>query len=153
MTHIQEELNVEATPAVVWRIVSDTKRWPQFFATPREVGKLTSVEYLDGAKEDGLDVRRRLHFLGVPSWDEQVTRWRPDEAITWMGVRNPWQRYWQQQMELIPGRGITTVRWDVFYRLHAPRPIRKVFKKRMEDIMFSSLGRVARLAADEEKSR
>lgn len=160
MTHLAEELDIATRPDAVWRVVSDTKRWPQFYATPREVGKLTSVEYLDGAAQDALDVRRRMHFLGVPSWDEQITRWRPGEAVTWMGVRNPWQKHWQQQMELIPGSGttagrgvaeFTTLKWDVFYKLSAPRPIRKVFKRRLEDIMMSSLRRVERLALEEAK--
>lgn len=151
MTHLAEELNIEAPPAAIWRVVSDTKRWPQFFATPREVGRITSVEYLEGATSDALDVKRRIHFLGVPSWDEQVSRWRPDEAITWLGIRNPWQKYWQQTMEIIPGRGYATLRWDIFYQLNVPRPIRKVFKKRMEDIMVSSLRRIERLAIEEGK--
>lgn len=149
MTHIAEELDIPAPPEAIWRVVSDTKRWPQFFATPREVGKLRSVEYLDDATEDALDVRRRMHFLGVPSWDEQVSRWRPREGITWQGTRNPWQKYWQQHMELIPGKGFTTLRWDVFYRLNAPRAIRRVFKKRMESIMLSSLKRIEKLAVEE----
>lgn len=152
MTHIAEERNVAAPPEAIWRIVSDTKRWPQFFATPREVGKLRAVEYLGGATQDGPGVVRRLHFTGVPSWDEQASRWREGESITWLGVRNPWQKYWQQQIELIPGRGFTTVRWDVFYHLAAPKIAKRTFKRALEDILVASLARVDRLARDERPS-
>jgi hypothetical protein len=152
LTHIAEERNIPTGTRPIWKIISDTKRWPQFFATPREVGRLASVEYLDSATNDALDVKRRLHFIGVPSWDEQVSRWREEESIAWLGTRNPWQNYWQQQMELIPGRGFTTLRWDVFYQLNAPRPIRKVFKRQMEDLMLASLGRIERLAVAEKSA-
>lgn len=149
MTHLSEERNVPAAPKAIWRVVADTKRWPQFFATPKERGKLRAVEYLDGATFDGPDVKRRLHFTLLPAWDEQVSRWREEESVTWLGIRNPGQRYWTQQMELIPGRGFTTLRWDVFYELHAPRAARKVFKRTLEDVLVASLERVERLATQE----
>lgn len=151
MTHLSEERNIPTSAAAIWRVVADTTRWPQFYATPRELGKLRVVEYLDGATQDGPDVKRRLHFLGVPAWDEQATRWREGESFTWLGVRNPWQRYWTQQMELIPGKGFTTLRWDIFYGLDAPAALAKPFKRMMEDLMLASLGRIERLAVEEEK--
>lgn len=150
MTHLSEERNIPAPVDAVWRVVSDTKRWPQFYAMPREIGKLRAVEYLEGATVDGPDVKRRLHFLGVPAWDEQVTRWRPEESVHWLGVRNPGQKYWAQQMELIPGKGYVTVRWDVFYELTGvARSVRKAYKRIMEDLMIASLARIERLAVEE----
>lgn len=149
MTHLSEERNVPTAPGPLWRVVADTRRWPQFYATRREVGKLRAVEYLDGATQDGPDVRRRLHFTLLPPWEEQVVKWRPEELVQWLGVRNPGQKYWTQQLELIPGRGYTTLRWDVFYDLTAPRPARKVFRRTLEDLMWSSLERVERLALAE----
>lgn len=151
MTHLSEERNIPTTPPHVWRVVSDTKRWPRFFATPREIGKLRAVEYVGGATEDGPNVERRLHFVGVPAWDEVVSRWRPEESVAWLGIRNPGMKYWQQQMELIPGRGFTTLRWDIFYGLQAPRAVRKAFKRLMEDIMLASLARIERLAMEESE--
>ena len=149
MTHLSEERNIPADPKAIWRVVADTKRWPQFYATPKERGKLRAVEYLQGATFDGPDVQRRLHFTLLPAWDEQVSRWREAESVTWLGIRNPGLRYWTQQMELIPGRGFTTLRWDVFYELHAPRAARKVFKRTLEDVLVASLERIERLAVDE----
>lgn len=131
--------------------MADTKRWPQFFATPREHGRLRAVEYLEGATFDGQDVKRRLHFTALPAWDEQVVKWRPEEQVHWLGIRNPGQKYWTQQMELIPGRGFTTLRWDVFYELGAASAARKVFKRTLEDLMWASLERVERLAVEDER--
>ena len=146
MTHVSEERNIAASPAAVWRVISDTKRWPQFYATSRERLHLRTVEYLDGATADGEGVKRRLHFLGVPSWDEQATRWRENDSITWLGVRNPGMKYWTQQMELVPGKGFVTLRWDVFFEAKGPRAVRKAVKRTMEDIVLSSLERVERLS-------
>lgn len=149
MTHLSEERDIPVAPDVLWRIVTDTRRWPQFYATRREVGKLRAIEYLDAASADGPGVKRRLHFTGVPAWDEQVSAWREGEMAVWLGIRNPWQKYWQQQMELIPGRGFTTLRWDVFYELSAPRPVHKTFKRTLEGILVSSLARIERIATEE----
>ena len=151
LTHLSEERNVRAPPEAIWRVVSDTKRWPQFFGHPRAFLHLHCVEYLEGATQDAPDVKRRLHVRGVPSWDEQVSRWRPNDSVAWLGVRNPGQKYWQQQMELIPGDGFTTLRWDVYFRLSGPHPLGKAFKRVMEDILVASLERIERLAVDEAK--
>lgn len=150
MSHISEERDIRADPAVVWSIVTDTKRWPQFFATPREKLHLRSVEYLDGALADGPGVARRMHFLGVPSWDEQTSAWREHEFVTWLGVRNPGMKYWQQQMEIIPAKGYCTLRWDLYYSLSGPHPLKPVFARTMEDILLSSLERIEKLALAEQ---
>ena len=152
MTHLSEERDIHASPAAIWAVIADTTRWPQFFATPREIGKLDAVEYLGDATHDGPDVVRRMSFTMLPAWDEQIARWRPDESVQWLGVRNPWQKYWTQQMEIIPGRGFTTLRWDVFYELlGVPRPARKLYRTTLEDTLFASLERIERLAMHEEK--
>lgn len=152
MTHISEERDIPVAPEVLWRIVSDTMRWPQFYATPKETLHLRSVEFIDGTKADALGAKRRLHFLGVPSWDEQVSAWRENEFAAWLGVRNPGLKYWQQQVEIIPHKsGYTTLRWDVYFSLGGPRAFRKWFKRTMEDIVVSSLERVEKLAVLEGK--
>lgn len=148
MVHLSEERNIPATPEAIWRIVADTKTWPMFYATPNERLHLRSVEYLDGATSDGPGVKRRLHFLGVPSWDEQATRWRELDSVTWLGVRNPGMQYWTQQMELLPGKSFCTLRWDIYFKLSAPRSARKVLQRTLEDIMLSSLARIERLALE-----
>lgn len=143
MTHVSEERNIAATPERVWAIVADTMAWPRFYATSKERLHLRSVEYLEGATADGEGVKRRLHFLGVPAWDEQATRWRELDSITWLGVRNPGLKYWTQQMELVPGKGFVTLRWDVFFETKgAPRAVKKAFKRTIEDIVLSSLERI-----------
>lgn len=151
MTHLSEERDIPVPPAVLWRIVTDTSRWPQFYATPKETLHLRSVEFIDGTVADGPDARRRMHFLGVPAWDEQVSAWREGEFVAWLGVRNPGLMYWQQQMEIIPGKGYTTLRWDVYFSLGGPRAFKKWFKHTMEGIVLSSLERLERLAVAEDK--
>jgi hypothetical protein len=151
VTHLSEERDIPVRPEVVWRIIADTTRWPQFYATPHERLHLRSVEFLDGTLVDGPDARRRMHFLGVPSWDEQVSAWKPHEFLAWLGVRNPGLKYWQQQLELIPGDGYTTLRWDVYFSVSAPRAFKKWFQHTMEHIVLSSLERIERIAVEESK--
>lgn len=148
MTHLAEERDVAASPEAIWSVVSDTTRWPEFFATPQERGHLRFVEYLDGATRDGPHVKRRLAFTGLPAWDEQVSRWSPHESVAWLGIRNPGQKYWTQQMEIIPGRGRTTLRWEIFYQLNAPRAVRKAYHARLEELVVASLARIERLAKE-----
>ena len=149
VTHLSEERNIPVTPDVLWRIVADTKRWPQFYATAGEKLTLRSVEYLEGST-DGPGGKRRMHFLGVPSWDEQVSAWKEEEFLAWLGIRNPGLKYWQQQMELIPHKeGYTTLRWDVYFHVSGPRAFKKWLKRTMEQIVISSLERVEKMALEE----
>lgn len=150
--HLSEERDIAASPEAIWRIVSDTTRWPTFFAGPREILHLHCVELLDDAVRDGPDVKRRLHVWGVPSWDEQVSRWHENESIAWLGIRNPALHYWQQQMELIPGRGFTTLRWDIYFKLSGPHPLGRAFKRVMEDVMIASLERIERRVLEEAET-
>jgi len=152
VTTVSEERDAAATPAALWRVVSDTRRWPDFYATPGEAGHLRAVEYLEGASADGPGVARRLHFTGLPSWDERVARWAPGEAVAWEGVRTPGQRRWAQHFEIIPGRGFATLRWEVRYDLKAPRVARRPFRRALEDLVVASLARVERLALEEPGS-
>ena len=149
MTHLSEERDMPVPPERIWRIVADTQRWPQFYATPKEKLHLRSVELLDGTK-DGAGAKRRMQFLGVPAWDEQVSAWRENEFLAWVGTKNPGLKYWQQQMEIIPHRaGHTTLRWDVYYSMGGPRAFKKWFGHTMEEIMLSSLERIEKLAVIE----
>ena len=152
MTHLSDEIDIAAPPEVIWRIVGDTMRWPQFYATPKETLTLRSVEFIDGTTQDAQGAKRRMHFLGVPAWDEQVSAWRENEFVAWLGIRNPGLKYWQQQLELIPHRdGHTTLRWDVYFSLGGPRAFKKWFKRTMESIVVSSLARVEAMALEELK--
>lgn len=147
MTHISEERDIPVSTDVLWRIVTDTQRWPQFYATPKEKLHLRSVEFIDGTTRDGPDAKRRMHFLGVPSWDEKVSAWKENEFAAWVGTRNPGLKYWQQQMEFIPHKaGYTTLRWDVYFSMNGPRAFNKWFKREMESIVVSSLERVEKIA-------
>lgn len=152
MTHLSEERDIHVPPEVLWRIVTDTMRWPSFYATPGEKLHLRSVEFIGGTTRDGPDAQRRLHFLGVPSWDERVSAWRENEFVAWTGERNPGLKYWQQQMEIIPhASGYTTLRWDVYFSMSAPRAFKTWFARTMEGVLVSSLERVEKLALPEKQ--
>jgi hypothetical protein len=152
MTHLSEERDIPVAPEALWQIISDTQRWPQFYATRNERLHLRSVEFIDGTARDGLGAKRRMHFLGVPAWDEQVSAWRENEFAAWLGTHNPGLKYWQQQIEVIPHRaGYTTLRWDVYFSLGGPRAFRKWFTHTMEEIVLSSLARVERIALEAHK--
>ena len=139
-------------PAVLWRIVTDTARWPQFYATPHERLHLRSVEVLAPPGADGLGAERRMHFLGVRAWDEKVSAWKENEFVAWTGTHNPGLKYWQQQMEIIPHKGgYATLRWDVFFEIGGPRAFKKWFKRTMEGIVVSSLERVEKMALEETR--
>jgi uncharacterized membrane protein len=147
MAHLSEERDIRAPPQAIWRVVSDTSVWPRFYATPQERLHLRSVELLDPTR--GVGGRRRMHFLGVPAWEEEVTQWRENEFVAWVGVRNPGLKYWQQQLELMPHKaGYTTLRWDVYFSMGGPRAFRRWFGRTMEDILLSSLERVEKLAVE-----
>lgn len=152
ITHLSEEIDIAVPPHVLWRIVTDTTRWPQFYAAPKEALHLRGIEFIDGTTQDEQGAKRRLHFLGVPSWDEEISAWRENEFVAWLGIRNPGLRYWQQQIEIIPHKaGHTTLRWDVYFSMGGPRAFRKWFKRTMESIVIASLERVHRLALEEAK--
>lgn len=150
MTHLSEERDIAAPPETLWRIVTDVERWPRFYATPKETLHLRSVELLDGSPRGGLGSKRRMHFLGVPTWDEEVTAWRENEFVAWTGVRNPGLKHWQQQIEIIPHKaGPTTLRWDVYFSMGGPKVLPKWFKRTMEEIVLASLERVEKLSAED----
>jgi len=142
MPHLSEELNIPADAAAVWAVVSDTARWPSWWGDKLGLTTLHCVELLDDAPQDAEGVTRRLHVRALPSWDERITRWRRDESITWTGVRHPGQERWIQQMDIIPGDGFVTLRWDIFYRLAKPNPFGSAFGRYMEGLMQASLERV-----------
>ena len=152
LTHLSEERDIPVDAQKLWSIVADTKMWPRFYASPRELLHLRAVEYLDGAKEDGLGVKRRMHILGLPSWDEECTSSREPEWLVWKGIRNPGLSSWQQQLELVPGKGSTTLRWDIYYKVNGPHPLGKLFKRTFEDLMLASLERVEKVALESAPS-
>jgi uncharacterized protein YndB with AHSA1/START domain len=78
MIEVREERSIPAAPAVLWPLVSDPARLPEWFAFAER------VEVLDGP--DGAGQRRRQHG----HWgkkrsevDQVITRWEPPRALAW----------------------------------------------------------------------
>ncbi|MHB8604677.1 MAG: SRPBCC family protein [Thermoplasmatota archaeon] len=143
----------------IWALLADSKRWPEFYRTHDNLGKLRAVEYL-GRPRDEKGTRRRMFFAPALPWDEEITRFEPpshqDDAarqageatLELRGVRNPGMKYWQVRFELVPGKGFTTVRWEIFYDLAGAARFfgKKRFKAVMEDVMLTGLLEIDRIA-------
>ena len=78
MIEVRAERSIPAAPDVVWPLVSDPGRLPEWFAFAER------VEVLDGA--DGAGQRRRQHG----HWgkkrsevDQVITRWETPRALAW----------------------------------------------------------------------
>jgi uncharacterized membrane protein len=74
MNH-QVRININATPQVVWSVLSDVERWPEWTQGVR------SVELLDGALEEGNRVRIRQPRFPTVTWT--VTSVEPCRSFTW----------------------------------------------------------------------
>ncbi|MGW5369088.1 SRPBCC family protein [Streptomyces sp. NPDC004009] len=73
------QLDVEASPETLWRVVAEVERWPEFIAT------MQRVERLDGkGPEPGSLVRIAQPRMPVLTW--QVTEWTPGRSFTWQSA-------------------------------------------------------------------
>lgn len=130
---------MEAPADVVWSIVSDSARWPEFFRTHDLRGRLTTVA-LDG------DARRRLHYEPGWDWEEERGRVTPGEEIEWKATRPPQGfKSYLTLVELVPGPGFTTLRFDVWFKQSALFG-RGERKKLVEDTVLTALIEIDRLA-------
>jgi uncharacterized protein YndB with AHSA1/START domain len=78
MIEVQEERSIPAAPDVLWPLISDPARLPEWFAFAER------VEVLEGP--DGAGQRRRQHGHWGKKRSEvdlMVTRWEPPRALAW----------------------------------------------------------------------
>lgn len=146
VTHVSEERAIEAPADVVWRIVADSARWPEFFRTHDLRGRLTTVA------TDG-ETKRRLHFEPGWDWEEERGRVRVGEEIEWKATRPP-QGFasYLTLIELVPGRGFTTLRFDVWFK-QSKLFGRGARAKMVEDTVLTALIEIDRLAMKDLASR
>ena len=151
MTHISEERNIEAPPDRIWRVVADSRRWPEFYHTHDRRGRLKRVDYL-GREADEVGTRRRMHFQPGLPWDEELVRLEPESRLEWRGVRTPAMKYYQTILELVPGPGYTTLRWDLYFELSGWSKFfaKKKVKAVLEDVILTALLEIDRMAMKEK---
>jgi uncharacterized membrane protein len=83
MPYIERRISIDAPPTVVWSVMTDVERWPEWTASIR------SVKALDGA-DLAVGGRYRIAARGVPAatWRvEQVDDGRSFVWVTASGVR------------------------------------------------------------------
>ena len=78
MIEVRAERSILAAPDVLWPLVSDPGRLPEWFAFAE------SVEVLDGPDGAGQRRRQHGHWGKKPSEvDLLITRWEPPRALAW----------------------------------------------------------------------
>ena len=147
MTHISEERNIEAPPERIWAVIASTPRWMEFYRTHDNRGRLKKAEYL-GKEADEVGARRRMHFVPGLPWDEECVRFDPPHRLEWRGVRTPGMKYYQTILELVPGSGFTTLRWDLYFELSGWSKVfvKKKVKRVLEDATLTALLEIDRLS-------
>ena len=78
MIEVREERSIHAAPDVLWPLVSDPARLPEWFAFAER------VEVLEGAPGAGQRRRQHGHWGKKRSEvDQVITRWEPPRALAW----------------------------------------------------------------------
>lgn len=148
VTHLSEERNIRADAKRIWEVIADSRRWPELVHTPEGRVRLSRVEFLKGDGSSVGDVRR-ITVLPHGTLDEQVTRYEAPETLEFTGVRTPGFVYLNQRLELIPGRGFTTLRWDVYYSIAGFAFFRKKpTKHALEAMMLHALEKIDEAATE-----
>lgn len=73
--HYDLKIKIDATPTIVWLVLSDVERWPRW------TGSVRSIELLDRPFGAGAHVRIRQPKLPPVVW--KVTDFEPGRAFTW----------------------------------------------------------------------
>jgi uncharacterized protein YndB with AHSA1/START domain len=78
MIEVRAERSILAAPDVLWPLVSDPARLPDWFTFAER------VEVLDGPDGEGQRRRQHGHWGKKPSEvDQVITRWEPPRALAW----------------------------------------------------------------------
>jgi uncharacterized membrane protein len=76
MAYIEQQVDIDAPPDVVWAVMADVERWPEWTPSTR------SVRLLDGGElRNTVRARVRLQGLAPSTW--RVTEFDAGRAFTW----------------------------------------------------------------------
>ena len=76
MAYIEQVVDIDAAPSVVWSVIADVERWPEWTRSTR------SIRLLDGGDlRNTARARVRLQGLAPSTW--QVTEFEAARAFTW----------------------------------------------------------------------
>ena len=72
----REQISIEAPPELVWRVMTDVERWPDWTPTVERIERLDEGEFKLGS-------RARVKLKRVPASVWRVTDLQPGRAFTW----------------------------------------------------------------------
>ena len=121
--HVEESIEIDAPPDVVWGIVADHERWPEWFSA------VASVEVTLGATGVGGGRKVKAGPAGPMSFEEEFTAWDdPGEDGTWhfaftvLRTNVPLIRSMSESVQLTPLDDGARTRLVYRQGLEAPQP-------------------------------
>jgi ligand-binding SRPBCC domain-containing protein len=106
MAVIRQRVRLAASPAAVWRLVTDFGRMPRWFVGVRRVECQAAMP--------GPGVERELTTLLGHSYVERFTEWDPWRSFSWSVVTPPWfAARWDARLRLVPVGSGTEISWRI----------------------------------------
>jgi len=73
---VEHTIEIDADPAIVWKVSTDIDRWPEWTPTVRSARRLEQTPFGQGSTA-------KLKQPGMPPAVWRVTRWEPGRSFTW----------------------------------------------------------------------
>jgi len=106
MAVVRQRVRLAASPAVVWRLVTDFARMPRWFLGVRRV----ECE----AVMPGPGVERELTTVLGHCYVERLTGWEPRRSLSWSVVTLPWfAERWDARLRLVQVGSGTEISWRI----------------------------------------
>jgi hypothetical protein len=106
MAVVRQRVRLAASPAAVWRLVTDFVRMPRWFLGVRRVECQAATP--------GPGVERELMTLLGHSYVERFTGWQFRRSFSWSVVTLPWfAARWDARLQLLPLGSGTELSWRI----------------------------------------
>jgi len=106
MAVVRQRVRLAASPAAVWRLVTDFVRMPRWFLGVRRVDCQVAMP--------GPGVERELMTLLGHSYVERFTGWEFRRSFSWSVVTLPWfAARWDARLQLLPLGSGTELSWRI----------------------------------------